>query len=231
MALKINLMKHLITTIAVFLIVNSLVFSQEKKKMELGIEIPVKVSLPYNTYQTFDYNGLIEYNAPLFDTYRNPLFGMNLYLLYPVSKTMSIGITAGVLGSFYDQHPFFQYEYQHRFILPIAIKYRYTKDLNEKLNLLADLNLGYQLTDQSYNNDSLGYYFSSTGGILAGIDLGIGFTMCDYPMSLKAGYEINQYNNTDRMDWGYGATLLTADDKISYKTYFQTIKIALEIKF
>ncbi len=224
-------MKTILFPIMFLFVFNPVIYSQDNSKLHFGVEIPVKVSLPYSSVQSLDYNGIATYNAPLFSTYRDPVFGVNLGLLYNLSEKFSAGFFSGVLGELYEQHSFFKNEYYHRFMFPVYGKFRYQTPLSQKMDLLLDLNLGYQIFSNTLDNDTDGYYFTSRGGFLAGLDAGTGFKINDYKIFLKIGYEINQYKNTDRMDWGSMATILKPEDKISYHVYYQVIRISLELDF
>ena len=213
------------------LIINSSLFSQDKEKFNLLMEIPVKVSLPYYSIQDVPFNETVIYKAPLWEKYRNPVFGINIGFLYQMNEKFRLGLVTGVLGEISEQHSFFKNEYYHRFMFPLYGKLRYQTPLSAKKNLFFDTNIGYQFSSLYLDNDPAGFFFISKGRFLGGIDLGTNFKIYNYTVLLKIGYEINQYKNTDRIDWGSWSYLLKPEDSVSYYTYYQVIKLGIEIDF
>lgn len=222
--------KVLITQAILLFMCNTILPAQNPSKIQIDVEAPIKFSVGYKTQQQFNYKDLVTITTPKFDIYRNPVFGLNLSVLYRLNESFKIGIGSGINAEFFDDYPFIDNEYYNRLMIPVFGKLRYERKYNEKINVLSDLDFGYQVFDNRMLNDSNGFYFLDKGGFLSGIDLGAEYMIANYKLYLKAGYEINQYNHTMRLDWSSVSYLnLTPDDKISYRSYFHVFKLTFGI--
>jgi len=219
--------KTIILTLA-FLAFYPLVRAQETGKIQLGIEIPVKFSVGYSTRLETNYKGILPLTYPQFELYRNPVYGINLNILYGLNDHFKIGFGSGLNGEFFEGSPAFSNEYINMLMLPVYGKFRWQKNIKEKFTLSSDFNAGYQFYDNRIGNDSNGYFFRDRGGLLGGIDIGAGYRTAKYLFSVKLGYEMNIYSHSYRLDWSFPAPI-TSKDIFEFKTYYNLLKVTLGI--
>ena len=206
-----------------------LIMAQDKGKLQLDVEVPVKFSNGKSTIQTFNYKRIEILNYPKFALYRNPVYGINLNILYGLNESFKIGIGSGLNGEFFESSPVFSGEYYNRLMIPLYGKFMYQKVLSERIVFVSDLNAGYQYFDNRIANDTNGFFFKDQGGFLGGIDLGAGYRTSKFLFSVKLGYEINIYSHAYRLDYGDHPAGLTSNDVIEFNTFYRVIKLTFGI--
>jgi hypothetical protein len=221
-------MKKVFIITAICATFNLVTQAQDKGKFQLDVEVPIKFSAGYGTRLETNYNGILTLTYPQFDTYRNPVFGINLNVLYGLSNHFKIGIGSGLNGVFFEGSPAFRNEYINMLMVPLYGKLRWQKNIKEKFALISDLNAGYQFYDNRIGNDSLGYFFRDKGGLMGGIDIGGGYRTSKYLFSVKLGYEMNIYSHAYRLDWSFPKPI-TSEDVFKFKTYYNLLKVTFGI--
>ena len=224
-------MKKYIIFAVIIIAFNSIIVAQDKGKVQFGVEVPVKISIGKDTRQIFNYKGIETLNYPYYTSYRNPVYGINLGVMYGLSKSFKIGVSAGLNGEYFETNPIFINEYYNMMMIPVYGKIRYEKNLKGKITLMADLNAGYQFFDNRFENDTSGFYFTDTGGFLGGIDLGAAYRTSKYMFSLKLGYEMNIYSHAYRLDWGVHPANITQNDIVNFYTFYRLLKVTVGINF
>ncbi len=204
-------------------------FAQDKGKLQLDIEAPIKFSNGKSTIQTFHYKGIETLNYPKFALYRNPVYGINLNILYGLTESFKIGIGSGMNGEFFESSPVYSAEYYNRLMIPVYAKVMYQKVLSERMVFVTCLNAGYQYFDNRIANDSNGFFFRDKGGFLGGLDLGAGYRTSKFLFSVKLGYELNIFSHTYRLDYGSHPAGITKENVIDFNTFYRLIRLTFGV--
>ncbi len=222
-----NTMKNTLLFSVLFSFLSFFGSAQKNNPLIFELELPLKFSIGNQTRENIEVVPGYSVNIPKNDVYRNPVFGLNATMLYSVNKLFMVGIGGGVNGEFYERHPIVNGESYNRLIVPFFVKLRHQRVVGQNTILLLDLNAGYQLYKNGYLASEYGYTFEDTGGIMAGAEIGIGRAIGENTVLCKVGYELNQYHHTFHLNWL--SPVFDPTEIFKYKTYFNTLKVALAI--
>lgn len=221
-------MKKNIFSVFIFLFMGINLLAQEKEHtVKVSVEIPVNVSVIPATWQTFNY-GANSINLPKFNNYRNPVYGINVGVLYPFNEKFKAGVVVGINGSFYQNHLYYANEYLNMLMIPVMAKIFFSSKICDRVFLVSDISGGYNFYHNVSGNTASGFNYVERGGVKGIISSGIGYKVGERLLILQIGYDITVYNNKARIN--KLANVTNPDtDFVNYKTWYQTILVKLGI--
>jgi len=217
----------LILTILLSLQIFSL-SSQNANSFFITADVQTKFSIGTPTRDIIEYSPDIIVNVPKVSLFRNPVYGINLSMNYILDRSFSVGIGAGLNVAKHEYNPVNFDEYYDKVMIPIYLRFNYEYNLQKEWMILSNINLGYQFSDQNFNNTENGFILQQKGGVIAGIDIGAGKKVNRFSPYMKLGYEFNYFNNEHSVvEMGFEDAVYS--DKISYRRYYHSLKLSLGI--
>lgn len=214
--------------IFIFLLVGKNLLAQDTEhKVKVSLEIPVSVSMIPASWQTFTY-GTTSINLPRLNNYRNPVYGINVGVLYSFTEKIHAGVVIGINGSFYQNHLYYADEYLNMLMIPAMARISLSPKISQRFYSVSDISAGYNFYHNVSGNTSSGFNYEERGGAKAIISSGIGYKVGDRLLVLQVGYDMTVYNNKARLNKLVNVTNPDTDF-VKYKTWYQTFLVKLGI--
>ncbi len=221
-------MTRITLCITFFLLIGINVFAQEAEpKVKFCVEIPVSMSVIPAAMQTISAGG-IKVRVPKLNNYRNPLYGINMGVSYPLCAKVRAAVVVGINGSFYQNHLYYPNEYLSILTIPVLARVLYEHKIRNRLFSVSDVSAGYNFYHNVSGNTKLGFDFEEKGGTKANISSGIGYRFGERMVALQVGFDVTVYNNSARLN---KISNSPSTDFVNYKSLYQTLLVKLGIAF
>lgn len=140
---------------------------------------------------------------------------------------MNIGIASGINVL---KHHYYGEAITDKVGIPLYFTLGNKIPLKRDWHLLTDMNIGYQFIDiyQNYSYQDKVWQYQQSGGILAGVDIGVVKSTKKYSPSIKLGYEFNKFKNIEHLGVEIENRPL---EKVVYYSYCHLLKIGVAINF
>jgi len=203
--------------------------SQNAKSFFITTEVQSKFSIGTPSRDIIGYSPDIVVNVPKVSKFRNPVYGIDISLNYILNKRFSAGIGVGLNIAKHEYNPTDFDEYYDKVMIPVYFRLNYELNMQKEWMLLSNVNIGYQFSDQNFNNTANGFILEEKGGVVTGINFGAGKKDNRFSPYIKLGYEFNCFNNEHSLvDMGFQD--INYSDKIEYRRYYHLLKLTIGIK-
>lgn len=155
----------------------------------------VKVPFGPHTTQPIEANTNIVLNFGKLNPYYSLIYGAEGGFSYRWNTNFETGLHLGMMGTFYEEYNYKNWEYRNLFMFPFYGSLRY--------NYLTGINTAYLQVDAGYNFLAQNFYADNNfaqvsamerGGLLAGGSLGVERDFYDKRFFLSLGYEFSANN-------------------------------------
>jgi hypothetical protein len=217
-----------IPVVCFFLFAGIHLFAQETThRINFCVELPLNISVIPSSNQSFT-TGTTTIYLPKFNNYRNPVYGINVGMIYPFSEKIFGGVVIGINGSFYQNHLYYADEYLNMLSIPVMARFSYSTPVKSRIYSVSDISGGYNFYHNVAGNTTTGFDFEEKGGMKAVLSTGLGYKTGDRMVTLQVGYDITGYNNKARVNKLVSVSNPDSDF-ITYKTWYQTLTVKLGI--
>ena len=198
---------------------------ESEHKIKFTVEIPLNISIIPASNQSFT-SGTTVIILPKYNNYRNPVYGINVGLLYPLTEKIHGGIVIGINGSFYQNHLYYYDEYLNMLMVPMMARFTYTTQIKSRIYTVSDISGGYNFYRNVAGNTTNGFDFEERGGMKAMFSTGLGYKTNGRMITLQVGYDMTGYHNKARVNKLVNVSNPDTDF-IRYKTWYQTLTVKL----
>jgi len=154
-------------------------------KNKLSLETTLEIPDDINTRQILTGNSSAV-DVPKSRSFSDPIFRLSLALDRPISNHFSIGIQAGMLGTFRNEYYYTSKEYRNVLMIPISCSIMYSANKKYKKHIpIAKLNLGYTYGSNYFNYPN--FIIQEFGGFSYSFRLGLLFKRKNNDIKLFIG--------------------------------------------
>lgn len=203
------------------------VHAQVSSTIQFEAEFSSKLSVGKEVMEGVLYEPGFTINYPKSSRYQNPAYSLEVSSLFPVTKSIRAGISAGVVWVINDRKPLGVYDYFNRVLIPIVGRLQYSFKLPSDIELSPEGRFGYQFTQSNFDPVEDSYIYTQTGGITSGCKVSVSKKMGDYYPFFSIAYEMNKLANDVSLGWIDGYDY---QDRYQFSTTYHLLNLGVGVR-